>query len=69
MDCPSEFISKNDFDHHVRTAHRNKEVESDTYAAIVKIGKQMEIFSQRLQFFELQSMKDFPTVGDVQRRV
>ena len=69
MDCVSEFVSKNDFDHHTRTAHRGVGVESSTYAAIVKIGEQLASVSQRLQFFELQSMKDFPTVGGVQKKM
>ena len=69
MACTSEFVSKNDFDHHVRTAHRTREGESDTYAAIVKIGQQLENVSARLQAFELKSMTDFPTVNSEQKRI
>ena len=67
--CISEFVSKDDFEHHVRTAHRTRELESDTYATIVKIGQQMENVSQRLQFLELKSMTDFPKPVSGQRRI
>ena len=63
VDCPSEFVSKNDFDHHMKTTHRNNEERSDTYAAILKIGKQIENV-----FFELKSLTDFPTVAGAQMR-
>ena len=51
MNCHSEFKSKGDFDHHMRTVHSNSDGDTDTYAAIVKLGQQMSRISQRLQFF------------------
>ena len=69
MKCNGEFNCKADLDHHMRTSHRGGEVNSETYAAIVKIGQQMENVSQRLQMLELKSMGDFPTVAGGHRKV
>ena len=65
--CNGEFNCKDDLNHHMRTSHRV--AEDETMAAIIKIGQQMEHVSQRLQFLELKSMTDFPSLGKGPQRI
>ena len=67
MKCNEEFNFRGDFEHHMRTNHR--ESENDILPAIRKIGQQIESVSQRLQFLELRSMSDFPPLEKGQQKI
>ena len=68
-ECPSEFASKAELEHHNKTMHKRSEVETSTYSAIAKIGNQLENILQRLQIVESKSMTNFPVLQGAHKKV
>ena len=65
--CNDEFNTTDDLNHHIRTSHRGS--GSETLDAIMKIGQQLESVSQRLQFLEVNSKSNFPSMERGQQRI
>ena len=64
--CSTVFSSENEMNEHINKTHNN---ESSIETAMLKISKQMETFSERLQLIEQMSLTYFPNLGPQLKKV